>query len=252
MITLRKENWRLIPIKAYAVFWLILDWLFPPTCINCGAEGHRICPQCQNSFGKSASFVCSICGRRIRSTGVCYQCKSKKPNFDQLRSLYDYNNSVREAIHRLKYKNDMGLADKLAEPLIDFYRAQGWKADLIVPLPLFDRRQIERGYNQSALLAIPISLKLGIKYRPSAIIRIKNTKSQVGLNEEERWENVSDAFVADPQIVDNKTILIIDDVTTTGATMNAAALAAKIAGAKTIYCLTFARALRGFDKTIQI
>ena len=249
---LRKENWRMIPSKAYAVFWLILDWLFPPTCINCGAVGYRICSQCQNSINKSTSCVCSICGRRINSTGVCYQCKSKKPNFDQLRSLYDYKDSVREAIHRLKYENDMGLAEKLAEPLIDYYRAQGWTVDLLVPLPLFERKQIDRGYNQSALLAIPISLKLGIKYRPNAIIRIKNTKSQVGLNEEERWENVSDAFVADPQIVNNKTILIIDDVTTTGATMNAAALAARKAGAKAIYCLTLARTFRGFDKTTQI
>jgi competence protein ComFC len=252
MNPLVKSTWRSFPSKVYSGFWMTLDWLFPPTCFNCGMEGYRICPQCQKSFEKSNATICTICGRRVRSKGVCYQCRIKRPEFDQLRSLYDYKGAVREAIHRLKYQNDIGLAEKLADQLIDFYRTLGWQVDMIIPMPLFENRQIERGYNQSALLATPMSLQLGIKNRSDVLIRIKDTKSQVGLSESERWKNVSDAFVANPKIVNNKSILIIDDVTTTGATMNSAALAARKAGAKSIYCLTFARAFRGFDKTTQI
>lgn len=251
MNTLQKITWRSFPSKVYSGFWLILDWLFPPTCFNCGVEGYRLCPQCQTMFEVSNSNICLICGRRVRSKGVCYQCRISRPNFDQLRSLYDYKGAVRGAIHRLKYDNDMGLAEIMADQLIEFYRTQRWQVDMIIPVPLFENKQIERGYNQSALLAIPMSLKLGIKYRSNAIIRIKNTKSQVGLSEAERWKNMSDAFMANPHVVNNKTILIIDDVTTTGATMNSVALAARKAGAKAIYCLTFARTFRGFDKTTQ-
>ena len=251
MNPLLKATWKSLPSKVYSGFWLTLDWLFPPTCFNCGMEGYRLCPQCQDSFERSYKTICSICGRRVRSTGVCTQCRIIKPNFDQLRSLYDYKGAVREAIHRLKYENDMGLGEKLADHLIDFYRTQGWQVDIIIPMPLFESRQTERGYNQTALLAIPMSLKLGVKYRSDAIIRVKNTTSQVGLSEAERWKNVSDAFLANPQIVKGRSILIIDDVSTTGATMNAAALAVRTAGAQLIYCLTLARTFRGFDKTIQ-
>jgi len=251
MNPLLKATWKSLPSKVYSGFWLTLDWLFPPTCFNCGMEGYRICPQCQASFDRSKATICSICGRSVRSIGVCYQCRIKRPNFDQLRSLYDYKGAVRDAVHRLKYKNDMGLAEKLADHLIDFYKTQGWQVDMIIPMPLFENRQIERGYNQSALLAIPMCLKLCVKYRSDAIIRVKNTKSQVGLSEAERWKNVSDAFLANPQIIKGRSILIIDDVSTTGATMNAAASAARMAGAQLIYCLTLARTFRGFDKTIQ-
>lgn len=252
MDTLQSANWRSFISKVYSGLWLALDWLFPPSCISCGAEGYRICPQCQNAFDRNASAICVICGRRVRSKGICSQCKNSKPDFDQLRSLYDYKGGVREVIHRLKYNNDLSLAEMMADQLIDFVKTQAWQIDIIIPLPLFETRRMERGYNQSALLAIPMGLKLGIKYRSNAIMRIKDTKPQVGLNEAERWRNVSDAFLADHKTVNNKNILIIDDVTTTGATMNAAALAARKAGAKAIYCLTFARTVRGFDKPTRI
>lgn len=248
MNLIQKATWRSVPSKVYSGFWLTLDWLFPPTCFNCVMEGYRICPQCQDSFERTNATICSICGRSVRSKGVCYQCRIKRPEFDLLRSLYNYKGAVKEAIHRLKYQNDMGLAEKLADHLIDYYRTQGWQVDMIIPMPLFENRQIERGYNQSALMAIPMCLKLGIKYRSNAITRIKNTKPQVELSETERWKNVAEAFVANTKVVNKKTILIIDDVTTTGATLNAALLAARKAGAKSIYCLTFARTFRGFAK----
>ncbi|MCJ7695331.1 MAG: hypothetical protein MUO40_07865 [Anaerolineaceae bacterium] len=142
----------------------------------------------------------------------------------------------------MKYENDLGLSEILSNYLFIYLKKLKWNINLIIPVPLNQVRLNERGYNQAALLSFPLALRMEAKYRPNAISRIKNTKSQVGLNEIERHKNVLDAFVADRKAVHSKDVLIIDDVTTTGATLNAVAHAAKKGGARSIYCLTLARA----------
>ncbi len=101
----------------------------------------------------------------------------------------------------------------------------------------------ERGYNQVGLVAKPLAALLHYKYKPLALVRLRDTKSQVGLSAEERKENVVDAFYADPQAVSQKTLLLIDDVATTGATLSSCSNALLRAGAKSVYALTLARAL---------
>ncbi len=111
-----------------------------------------------------------------------------------------------------------------------------------MPVPLSADHAWERGYNQSTLLARPFALHLRIPLRPCALRRTRITQAQVGLNAQERRENVSRAFMADPRDVAGKSILIVDDVTTTGATMQACAQALRDAGARYVYGLTLARA----------
>ncbi len=113
---------------------------------------------------------------------------------------------------------------------------------MVVPVPLGVARKKERGYNQASLLAYPLALRFNLAYRPKALWRVRETKSQVSLNRQERQKNVSEAFKAGAKLVNEKTILVIDDVTTSGATLDACAVALLKAGAKKVYGLTLARA----------
>ncbi|MGB8213834.1 MAG: phosphoribosyltransferase family protein [Anaerolineales bacterium] len=115
--------------------------------------------------------------------------------------------------------------------------------NLVVPVPLGRQRMKERGYNQVALLAMPLAAIQGWRYSPRVLTRVRETRSQVGLSVAERKENISGAFQANPALVSGKTILLMDDVATTGATLSACSDALVKAGAKIVYALTLARAL---------
>ncbi len=150
---------------------------------------------------------------------------------------------MRSALHRLKYRRNMALGEALARPLADFALAQNWPVDFVAPVPLGRRRLKERGYNQVALIAWPLSVFAGWQYLPAAIRRVRDTASQVGLPAEARRENVRAAFRADDRQVRGKVALIVDDVATTGATLSACAQAFLEAGARSVLALTLARAL---------
>jgi ComF family protein len=122
-------------------------------------------------------------------------------------------------------------------------KSLAWEIDVIVPVPLGVARQKERGYNQAALIARPVALETGWAYRPKALSRVRETKTQVGLSIEERRMNVGGAFKAEGEGVAGKNVLLIDDVLTTGSTMEACAAALIEAGAAKVFGLTLARAL---------
>ncbi len=149
---------------------------------------------------------------------------------------------MRTAIQRSKDYRDLGLAETLSRHLIGCLQNLAWPIDLVTAVPLSLKRIRERGFNQSDLLARPISLALRIPYQPGAVYRNRETVSQVGLTAAERRENVRDAFAARPNLVNDKNILIIDDVATTGATLNYCSTALLQSGARGVYCLTLARA----------
>lgn len=149
---------------------------------------------------------------------------------------------LRQAIHNLKYKQDLALGMTLADPMIKWLKEDlKWQFDLIVTVPLNPFRQKERGYNQTNLIAYPIALALMIPFFPEAIKRVKNTIPQVGLSAIQRKANMEDAFIADCQIVNGKTVLLLDDVVTTGATINACTEALMKAGAGNVVCISVAK-----------
>ncbi len=152
--------------------------------------------------------------------------------------------SVRRAVHRLKYHRDLALAETLAGELLALVQSEGWAVEAVVPVPLGPMRRRERGYNQAALLAFPLALGLGVPYRGGALARTRETASQVGLGAAARRRNVAGAFaVVQPQAVEGKILLLVDDVMTTGATLDAAASALKNAGARRVFAVTVARAV---------
>ena len=161
-----------------------------------------------------------------------------------LRSWAEFSGPLRQALHRLKYKKDIGLGEALSRPLMDWFQGLGWNVNLIVPVPLSNGRLRERGYNQVTYLARPFALGLGFEYQAKALTRTRDTASQVGLNRPERRINVSGAFEANSSYVLGKSILVMDDVATTGATLESCSQALFRAGASEVYAITAARAVQ--------
>jgi competence protein ComFC len=222
--------------------WKTLDLIFPPFCCNCGVLGYELCPDCSEKIViMDQKNICPICGDISPHQKKCPACRKEKPYFDELRSWGVYSGVLREAIQKIKFNRGFGLASHFTDHCVEFIKAWDIKVDMVLPIPLNKTRQHSRGYNQSALIAKPISKKMQIPYSQKAISRIKETKSQVGLDALERQENVLGAFEGNSEIVHNKSVLVIDDITTTDSTLNECSKALRNAGARYIFCFTLAR-----------
>jgi ComF family protein len=234
----------------YHNLWTALDWLFPPTCGGCNTLGVRWCKNCQQQVMHVSGRVCACCGDPLAakaSTDLCGDCQYHPPAYQKLRSFGVFESVLRKSLHRLKYQNDPGVAEALSKHLIELYNDFKWDINLITPVPLSKQRIKERGYNQSDLLARPLAYAIDKPYQPKALWRIRETRTQVGLSAEERRQNVDEAFSADPGLVKGKTVLVIDDVTTTGSTISACAKALLQTGASAVFGLTLARAVLQAD-----
>jgi ComF family protein len=159
-----------------------------------------------------------------------------------LRSWAFYQGPVREAIRRIKYRRDVSLAVVFSEPLNELVSRLNWHVDAIIPVPLGVARLQERGYNQAVLIARPLALRIGKPCLSKGLIRVRETRSQVGLSYYQRQENVAAAFRGVEKFVSNLQVLVIDDVATSSATLNACAQALLNAGSREVRCLTLARA----------
>lgn len=231
--------------RLYHCFWTGLDWLYPPICGGCGERGVRWCQACQQNTRVISSPVCQTCGASLSSGEVCGACEQAPPTYAGLRSWAIFAGPVRQALHRLKYARDIALGESLAGHLVEILAGLDWQIDLVAPVPLSAARLAERGYNQSALLARPLALAAGLPYRPGVLEKVRDTLSQVGLSRAGRWSNVRDAFRARRDLVQGKRVLVIDDVTTSGATLEACAQAFTAGGAARVFGLTLARAGQG-------
>jgi ComF family protein len=181
---------------------------------------------------------------------LCQKCHTARPAFTALRSCVVFKEPIRPALHKLKYRREVGLGEALAWNAAVFLDKLGWQADAIAPIPLSRQRFAERGYNQVDLIAHPLARLMRWQYLPGALHRSRHTRSQVGLSASERCENVSGAFLAKSQLITGKTILLMDDVATTGATLDSASRSLIEAGAAKVYALTFAKAIHkyGLDR----
>ncbi|HWQ05262.1 MAG TPA: ComF family protein [Longilinea sp.] len=242
----------------YKLMWEAIDWIYPPYCGGCGNFGDRWCAHCQTGLEALPKEICPKCGDPSPAGNLCARCLADPPEFLELRSAFVFKGPVRNAIHRLKYTRDMGLGEALSKHLIELAEISNWPLDCVTSVPLSNAHLSERGYNQSNLLARPLALARRIPFMPQALRRTRETRAQVGLSAKERDINVRDAFWANADLVKNKMVVVIDDVTTTGSTIRACASALHAAGALSVYGLTLARAvLQDFsqnpasDKIIQ-
>jgi competence protein ComFC len=230
--------------RLFQGFWAGIDLLFPPRCGGCGVFGLRWCPQCQEKVQVIKPPLCPICGNPHNHSNLCPRCRVTRPSYAALRSWAEFGDPLRLAMHKLKYDRDLGLGEMLSRHLIDLLTGLNWPFDIIVPVPLGVARLKERGYNQADLLARPLAMSMKRTYNPQILKRMRETPSQVGLTYNQRHANVAGAFLADSACVSGCCVLVVDDVTTSGATIDACAEALLEAGARQVYALTLARAIQ--------
>lgn len=160
-----------------------------------------------------------------------------------MRSWAVFDSPVQNGLHAMKYRGNIAFGESLASQMVDFVRSLHWPIEILIPVPLGKKRLIERGYNQVGLVARPLAYQMGWMYEPNALWKTRETRSQVGLTASQRSENVHNAYESDPETVKQRSILLMDDVATTGSTILSATQALLAAGAKEVFVLTIARAL---------
>jgi len=221
---------------------LALDLLFPQWCIGCGKEGDFICPSCRYSLPRIMPPLCPRCGKPQPSGILCPGCVSWQTEIDGIRSPFRFDGVIRQAIHQLKYKNLRALAVTLAGFLQDYLATNPVPGEVLVPVPLHQKRLRERGYNQSSLLAQELSKLINLPVVDTCLIRQKHAPSQARSSTvEDRQSNVANAFACRDQRLKDKQVLLIDDVSTSGATLDACATALKATGAISVWGLVLAR-----------
>ena len=230
----------------------IIDLLFPPHCVACHRPGAWLCVDCLQTIEAIQPPVCQRCGLPLDehqtasfSESICRRCQRTPLQLDRLLAYAFYSGPLRQAIHQFKYEDLRGLAAPLGQLM-----AEGWRAlaprdlqpDLIVPVPLHPSRQRQRGYNQATLLAQELGASLQIPVVREVLVRIRATAPQVDLDAEQRQANVRDAFRCRDTSLSGKRVLLIDDVCTTGSTLESACLALRETGTTSVWAYTLARA----------
>jgi ComF family protein len=213
-----------------------------------------VCQQCLESFLRTLGTVCEVCGLpreawggRAEEEPRCPACRAGTYAFDRARSFALYEDPLVRAVLLLKFERIEPLGAWFAERLAEVVAGedQTLAADIVVPVPLHRDREKERGYNQAEMLSKPLAKKLGLPHRGVLLVRTKPKPDKHILTLRERWEAVRGAFATRPgSQVDNLRVLLVDDVMTTGATLDACAKALREAGARAVIGLTVARAVR--------
>ncbi len=228
------------------IYWQrVLSLLYPPRCVACRRVGAVLCTSCMRAFPPIRPPVCPRCGHPLPKVAPCQTCRRGILRaLDRVRSAARFQPPLREAIYALKYRGARALGPVLGAYMAARLRPQALTVDLIVPVPLHAERHQRRGYNQATLLAQPVAEVLQAPLATEALVRIRPTAPQITLPFSERQTNVAGAFCCpDPSYVRDRRILLVDDVMTSGSTLEACAAALKEAGARSVWGYTLARAL---------
>jgi ComF family protein len=219
-----------------------LDLIYPPRCVLCNHNGPFVCDACLWSLPRAESRRCDGCWLPLDTDGVCRSCSEHPLALRHLRSVFRYEGEVRRLVHAFKFSHHRVLAPYLAQPMAARLKASGLTADVIVPVPLTGLRRRTRGFNQAALLAQEIGHELAIHVSESLQRRHSIGPQAKSASAEARRRNVMDAFVVSrPDLIEDRSVLLVDDVATTGATLDACARVLIDAGAREVLGLTFAR-----------
>ena len=226
----------------------ILNIFYPNhiKCVLCNKEisneKYDMCEKCRNSLPLLDGNLCLRCGQEIlEHNKYCDNCKRHTWCFEKAISAVKYTDKMISLVHRLKYHNGKYLADIMADIMIDSLKNFDIPFDIIVPVPMSVQKQKSRGYNQAELLANAVATKLNKPVDTTTLLRIRENISQTELSAKNRWDNMQGAFATNGHSFAGQNVLIIDDVYTTGATVNECSKILKTkAHANCVYILTFA------------
>lgn len=231
----------------------ILNILFPRHCPVCGEiakpPGSLICPACFHKLSYVKPPVCKKCGKEIldETEEFCGDCMKRRHAFESGLALMNYDETARRSMAWIKYKNKREYLDFYGAALAARYETQirRMEADALVPVPVHPSRKRARGFNQAEVLAVLLGKRLGIPVESGMLIRDKRTKPQKELSAAERLKNLSGAFRAGAIPEGIRTVLLVDDIYTTGSTVEACARALRSAGVSRVYfvviCMTGGR-----------
>ncbi len=230
-----------------------MNIFFPRTCPLCETllPGKTlICQNCVKDVFVIAEPKCQKCGKALRSRDklFCWECSKKERFFDRAVALFEHQGKIRESIYRFKYKNQRAYAAYYGDMAIRQYGEliKSWKIDAIVPVPIHKKREVKRGYNQARVFAKEIAKRSGLVMMDDIIIRKINTNPQKNLSDSGRYFNLQGAFgINTEKIKKVKNILLVDDIFTTGSTVDMCSRILKKAGAKKVYVLCISA---GIDK----
>ncbi|MCR5282406.1 MAG: ComF family protein [Lachnospiraceae bacterium] len=242
-----RSDWRKwLTRKNNALINDILDLLYPPRCPVCDRvlpfRSGVVCASCLGQLPYVGEEYCLKCGKPLRKKGLeyCNDCSRMRHVFEENRALFYYDDRMKRSLYRLKYAGRREYADTFArlaaQELGDWIGHLG--AELIIPVPLHKSRLRKRGYNQAALFAKSLSSRMHIPYSDKSAGRIRATLPQKGLNPAQRQENLKKAFIIRQNDVKSKIVLLVDDIYTTGSTLDALAGEILAAGARNVYGLT--------------
>ena len=245
----KKEN---IKMKKLTINLLrnLFDIFLPPRCLVCRDVVYKengLCHKCFKNFCFLSDQSCPVCGRPYtfpveKNELICGKCLTNPPSLQGLKAVFAYDEYSKKLILSFKHADRTDLVPFLSKLL--YYRGKHIleNADYIMPVPLYWQRLMKRKYNQSALLTVKLSKITGKPYLLNTLLRIKKTQSQGHKTREERIKNIQNAFcVHHAEKIKGKTIVLIDDVYTTGATLNECAKVLRQAGAKRVEALVLAR-----------
>lgn len=208
------------------IFNAFLDLVFPPRCVHCGRVDTSFC---DDDRARLEAFPVYTASRLV-------------PELEAVATSGAHQGILQSAVQALKYYNVRDLAQPLAKRLVQVIDEKDWTFDMVIPVPMHTSRLRQRGYNQAEEIAQVVADMIVKPCVPQAIIRQRATRSQVGLNQRERRQNLIDAFVADAALVQGQRLLLVDDVLTTGTTLSACAQAALAQAATHVYGLTVTQA----------
>lgn len=226
---------------------LMLDFALPPRCAGCGdviEEVGAFCPLCWGKMEWLGNAGCSRCGLPLAGTEIetCGRCLAQPPKLDRMRAAVAYDDLPRSIALKLKYGRKVALARTMARYMAPM--GDTWPEDaVIVPVPLHRWRLWGRGFNQSALVGHELARRWGLRIEPELLRRLRRTRPLKGLNHNQRRRAVAGAFKAAGPL-DGRTVILIDDVLTSGSTAEACARALRRAGAGRIELICWARVVR--------
>lgn len=236
------------PGPAQRLMAQLADLLFPPRCAGCDQGGSLFCAACLSRVQPVPAPLCRRCGAPLRDAagdgdGYCVECHHAPHYVSAIRGAALYAHPLSTAIHRFKYNGRRALGEPLGRLMADYWQGRAVTADLVVAVPLHPNRRRERGFNQAQVLAAVFCRHTELPLlREGVLRRERETHQQMALGMAERRQNVAGAFGWHGPPLEGLKVLLIDDVATTGSTLEACGEALVAAGAGKVWALTVARA----------